>query len=221
MNHGHRAVGAKRHGSHCKPIHGCCTRQRLPWGHLRLTGTSSSPMNNSPNRSAPFGPMTCVTGLTMAVQGYKPRPSGRCRLSRATSQEQVSQGWRPQPALKPGPALALPLRYRPHPHQEKALARTFGCAHVVRNDAWARCQDLYKPQYRIRGPGKGVASPSKPLPPFLRQFPRKYPPIGLASTRRDALAWYTHRPPGGCGGGGCELTAAPPPPLPRQRRLPP
>ena len=40
------------------------------------------------------------------------------------------------------------LRYRyriyPHPHQKVALARAFGCARVVWNDALALSQDLYK-----------------------------------------------------------------------------
>ncbi|MXW11508.1 MAG: IS200/IS605 family element transposase accessory protein TnpB [Synechococcus sp. SB0662_bin_45] len=40
------------------------------------------------------------------------------------------------------------LRYRyrlyPHPHQKLALARVFGCARVVWNDALALSQDLYK-----------------------------------------------------------------------------
>ena len=43
---------------------------------------------------------------------------------------------------------ALPLRYRyrtsPHPHQEEAPARMFGCARVVWNDPWARCQELHR-----------------------------------------------------------------------------
>ena len=82
----------------------------------------------------------------MAVQGYKARPPGWWRLARAKTQGQVSRGWHPQPVLKPGPTLALPLRYpiSPHPHQERALARMCGCGRVIRNDAWTRCRSLHR-----------------------------------------------------------------------------
>ena len=88
-------------------------------------------------------------------------PFRRCRLSRATSQEQVSQGWHPQPAPKPGPTLALPLRCRyrihPHPHQGKALAKTFGCARVVRNRCKPRSnrQNIRSQSNAFRGGGGG------------------------------------------------------------------
>jgi len=55
--------------------------------------------------------------------------------------------WSP---LFPGNSAILvqKLRYRyrlyPHPHQKAALARAFGCARVVWNDALALCQELYQ-----------------------------------------------------------------------------
>ena len=57
--------------------------------------------------------------------------------------------WRVEPAVPGNSAILvqkLRCRYRlyPHPHQKAALARAFGCARVVWNDALALSQDLYR-----------------------------------------------------------------------------
>ena len=78
--------------------------------------------------------------LTKAIQAYKSRPSTWCRLSRAHAEnrEQVSQGWHPTtcPQTRSNPGIATAPPHSPpvrtsRPHQEKALARMFGCSQTL------------------------------------------------------------------------------------------
>ena len=92
--------------------------------------------------------------VTTAVQGHKPRPSGRCWLSRASIQEQAPQGCSPQPALKPDAILGIasPLPHLfPSAPEGVLLARAFGCTRVVWNDALALCRGLYKRGEKVWG----------------------------------------------------------------------
>ena len=52
--------------------------------------------------------------------------------------------------------MKVRYRYRlyPHPQQRAALARTFGCARVVWNDALALSQEFYKQGERYLGGGE-------------------------------------------------------------------
>ena len=86
-------------------------------------------------------PWGCVIGygtLTTAVQGHKPRPSGRCPMYH--DQEAGGMG------LQPSTCFNQYRRYRlyPHPPRQTGLAKVFGWARVVWNDALALRNRLHQ-----------------------------------------------------------------------------
>ena len=55
------------------------------------------------------------------------------------------------PVLPPTPVKRFKYRIYPHPQQKQALARAFGCARVVWNDALALRQEAWKRRERVSG----------------------------------------------------------------------